>query len=31
LLEKYDISVMSKRQEWNKKCEEEDAKEGNND
>ena len=31
LLEKYDISVMSKRQEWNKKCEEEDAKVGNND
>ena len=31
LLEKFDINVMSKRQEWNKKCEEEDAKEGNND
>ena len=31
LLEKFDINVMSKRQEWNKQCEEEDAKEGNND
>lgn len=28
LLSKYGISVMSQRQEWNKKCEEEDAKSG---
>ena len=33
LMDKYGISVMSQRQEWNKKCEEEDAKsvEGNDE